>query len=50
MFLCILNFLLILPVAFAAFGITTSGTNMVVDSGAGLVTTSEQFIDDKGVS
>ena len=41
MFLCILNLLLSLPVAFAAFGVTTSGTNMVVDSGAGLVTTSE---------
>lgn len=39
MFLCILSFLFILPVAFAAFGVTTSGTNMVVDSGAGLVTT-----------
>ncbi|KAF7314310.1 Polysaccharide lyase family 4 protein [Mycena kentingensis (nom. inval.)] len=28
-----------LPSVFAAFGVTTSGTNMVVDSGAGLVTT-----------
>ncbi|THU95078.1 polysaccharide lyase family 4 protein [Dendrothele bispora CBS 962.96] len=28
-----------LPTAFAAFGITTSGSNMLVDSGAGLVTT-----------
>ncbi|KAJ8519003.1 hypothetical protein ONZ45_g3996 [Pleurotus djamor] len=29
----------LLPVAFAAFGITTSGSNVIVDSGAGLVTT-----------
>ncbi|CAA7261388.1 unnamed protein product [Cyclocybe aegerita] len=29
----------LLPVALAAFGVTTSGSNMVVDSGAGLVTT-----------
>lgn len=35
------HLLLCLPVAFAAFGVTTSGSNMVVDSGAGLVTTSE---------
>ncbi|KAJ7069904.1 Rhamnogalacturonase B, N-terminal-domain-containing protein [Mycena amicta] len=32
-------FLAALPSAFAAFGVTTSGTNLVVDSGAGLVTT-----------
>ncbi|KAF8964176.1 putative rhamnogalacturonate lyase A [Flammula alnicola] len=30
-----------LPSTFAAFGVTTSGSNMVVDSGAGLVTTSK---------
>lgn len=29
-----------LPAAFAAFGVTTSGNNLLVDSGAGLVTTS----------
>ncbi|KAF9565698.1 polysaccharide lyase family 4 protein [Agrocybe pediades] len=29
----------LLPVAFAAFGVTTSGNNLVVDSGGGLVTT-----------
>ena len=29
-----------LPAAFAAFGVTTSGSSLVVDSGAGLVTTS----------
>ncbi|KAG5654265.1 hypothetical protein H0H81_005511 [Sphagnurus paluster] len=28
-----------LPAAFAAFGITTSGNNLLVDTGAGLVTT-----------
>ncbi|KAF9013429.1 polysaccharide lyase family 4 protein [Cyathus striatus] len=28
-----------LPVVFAAFGVTTSGNNLVVDSGAGLITT-----------
>ncbi|KAL0960933.1 hypothetical protein HGRIS_005938 [Hohenbuehelia grisea] len=28
-----------IPVVFAAFGITTSGSNVIVDSGAGLVTT-----------
>ncbi|KAF8158297.1 polysaccharide lyase family 4 protein [Crassisporium funariophilum] len=28
-----------LPAVFAAFGVTTSGSNMVVDSGAGLLTT-----------
>ncbi|KAF9483429.1 polysaccharide lyase family 4 protein [Pholiota conissans] len=28
-----------IPAVFAAFGVTTSGSNMVVDSGAGLVTT-----------
>ncbi|KAJ7935501.1 polysaccharide lyase family 4 protein [Mycena leptocephala] len=32
-------FLALLPSAFAAFGVTTSGSNMLVDSGAGLVTT-----------
>ncbi|KAJ8691452.1 hypothetical protein PTI98_011021 [Pleurotus ostreatus] len=36
-FLAILSSLL--PVTFAAFGITTSGSNVIVDSGAGLVTT-----------
>ncbi|KAF4577083.1 polysaccharide lyase 4 family protein [Pleurotus pulmonarius] len=36
-FLAIISSLL--PVAFAAFGITTSGSNVIVDSGAGLVTT-----------
>ncbi|KAF7346160.1 putative rhamnogalacturonate lyase A [Mycena sanguinolenta] len=35
-----LAILALLPSAFAAFGVTTSGSNMVVDSGAGLVTTS----------
>ncbi|KXN88179.1 putative rhamnogalacturonate lyase A [Leucoagaricus sp. SymC.cos] len=39
MFLYLLNLLLCLPIAFAAFGVTTSGSNMVADSGAGLVTT-----------
>lgn len=39
--LSLLSFLGCLQVAFAAFGVTTSGTNMVVDSGAGLVTTSK---------
>ncbi|KAJ3565024.1 hypothetical protein NP233_g7909 [Leucocoprinus birnbaumii] len=39
MFLHLLSLLLLVPAAFAAFGVTTSGTNMVVDSGAGLVTT-----------
>ncbi|KAJ3513572.1 hypothetical protein NLJ89_g2873 [Agrocybe chaxingu] len=34
-----LGILSCLPVAFAAFGVTTSGSGMVVDSGAGLVTT-----------
>ncbi|KAF7365358.1 Polysaccharide lyase family 4 protein [Mycena venus] len=34
-----LAFLALLPSAFAAFGVTTSGSNMIVDSGAGLVTT-----------
>ncbi|KAJ6584788.1 polysaccharide lyase family 4 protein [Mycena capillaripes] len=34
-----LAFLALLPSAFAAFGVTTSGSNMLVDSGAGLVTT-----------
>lgn len=42
-FLCLLSSL---PAAFAAFGVTTSGSNMVVDSGAGLVTTS-QFLFNK---
>jgi rhamnogalacturonan endolyase len=31
--------LLALPAVLAAFGVTTSGSNMIVDSGAGLVTT-----------
>ncbi|KAJ7147554.1 Rhamnogalacturonase B, N-terminal-domain-containing protein [Mycena crocata] len=31
--------LALLPSAFAAFGVTTSGSNLLVDSGAGLVTT-----------
>ncbi|KAJ7212257.1 Rhamnogalacturonase B, N-terminal-domain-containing protein [Mycena pura] len=31
--------LILLPSAFAAFGVTTSGNNLIVDSGAGLVTT-----------
>lgn len=30
-----------LPAVFAAFGVTTSGSNMLVDSGGGLVTTSK---------
>jgi hypothetical protein len=30
----------LLPAALAAFGVTRSGSNYVVDSGAGLVTTS----------
>jgi len=34
----------LLPAAFAAFGVTTSGSNMIVDSGGGLVTTSDDFI------
>ncbi|KAJ7645492.1 polysaccharide lyase family 4 protein [Mycena polygramma] len=34
-----LAFLALLPSAFAAFGVTTSGSNLLVDSGAGLVTT-----------
>ncbi|KAJ6557340.1 polysaccharide lyase family 4 protein [Mycena vulgaris] len=34
-----LALLALLPSAFAAFGVTTSGSNMLVDSGAGLVTT-----------
>ncbi|KAG5340202.1 putative rhamnogalacturonate lyase A [Termitomyces sp. T112] len=38
-FLIIANILACFPVAFAAFGVTTSGSNMIVDSGAGLVTT-----------
>lgn len=33
--------LAILPAVFAAFGVTTSGSSLVVDSGAGLVTTSK---------
>ncbi|GLB38246.1 putative rhamnogalacturonan lyase B, N-terminal [Lyophyllum shimeji] len=33
------TFLGCIPAVFAAFGITTSGSNMVVDTGAGLVTT-----------
>ncbi|KAF9454776.1 polysaccharide lyase family 4 protein [Macrolepiota fuliginosa MF-IS2] len=39
MLLHLLGFFLCLPAAFAAFGVTTSGNNMLVDSGAGLVTT-----------
>lgn len=39
MLLYLLHLVLCLPVVFAAFGVTTSGSNMVVDSGAGLVTT-----------
>ncbi|CAL1712560.1 unnamed protein product [Somion occarium] len=35
----LLAFLLYLPLTFAAFGVTTSGNNLLVDSGAGLVTT-----------
>ncbi|KAH8104842.1 polysaccharide lyase family 4 protein [Cristinia sonorae] len=35
----ILSFVLYFGVAFAAFGVTTSGNSFVVDSGAGLVTT-----------
>lgn len=35
----IISLLSALPLAFAAFGVTTSGSNLVVDSGAGLVTT-----------
>ncbi|KAK7464908.1 hypothetical protein VKT23_006116 [Stygiomarasmius scandens] len=34
-----LAFLACVPTVFAAFGVTTSGSNMLVDSGAGLVTT-----------
>lgn len=34
-------FILFVQVAFAAFGVTTSGSSLVVDSGAGLVTRSE---------
>ena len=36
----IISLLSALPPAFAAFEVTTSGSNLVVDSGAGLVTTS----------
>ncbi len=36
----LLGVLLYVGLTFAAFGVTTSGTNMLVDSGAGLVTTS----------
>lgn len=39
----LLAFLLYLPLTFAAFGVTTSGNNLLVDSGAGLVTTSKLF-------
>lgn len=42
--LVILGLWAFIPSALAAFGVTTSGTNMVVDSGAGLVTTSEQML------
>ncbi|KAK7690327.1 hypothetical protein QCA50_006984 [Cerrena zonata] len=35
----LLAFLFYFPLAFAAFGVTKSGNNFVVDSGAGLVTT-----------
>ncbi|THG99407.1 hypothetical protein EW026_g2936 [Hermanssonia centrifuga] len=35
----LLGVLLYVGLTFAAFGVTTSGTNMLVDSGAGLVTT-----------
>ncbi|KAI0081584.1 hypothetical protein K474DRAFT_1587374 [Panus rudis PR-1116 ss-1] len=35
----LLAFLFYVPIAFAAFGVTKSGSNFLVDSGAGLVTT-----------
>ena len=38
-FLCLLGSWL--PAVFAAFGVTTSGSSLIVDSGAGLVTTSK---------
>lgn len=44
-----LGFLAIIPAVFAAFGVTTSGNSLVVDSGAGLVTTSKSglpFLED----
>jgi len=34
--------LALIPAAFAAFGVSSSGSNLLVDSGAGLVTTSEK--------
>ncbi|PFH53914.1 polysaccharide lyase family 4 protein [Amanita thiersii Skay4041] len=37
--LSFLGLLASIPAALAAFGVTTSGSNMIVDSGAGLVTT-----------
>lgn len=40
-FAWVLAFFLYTEVAFAAFGVTTSGNNFLVDSGAGLVTTSK---------
>ncbi|KAJ7288462.1 Rhamnogalacturonase B, N-terminal-domain-containing protein [Mycena rebaudengoi] len=39
LFAVTLNFLAFLPGIWAAFGVTTSGSNMIVDSGAGLLTT-----------
>ncbi|PSR71960.1 hypothetical protein PHLCEN_2v12170 [Hermanssonia centrifuga] len=43
----LLGVLLYVGLTFAAFGVTTSGTNMLVDSGAGLVTTN---IDNQGTA
>lgn len=39
----LLAILLYFPLVFAAFGVTKSGNSFVVDSGAGLVTTSESY-------
>lgn len=36
-------FVSLLPAAFAAFGVTRSGSNYIVDTGGGLVTTSGSF-------
>jgi hypothetical protein len=34
----------LLPAVFAAFGVTRSGSNYIVDSGAGLLTTSKESV------
>lgn len=44
-FSTVLSLLGCLQVAFAAFGVTTSGNNLLVDSGGGLVTTSRLFTE-----